>query len=342
MTVETAILVGAGSIGKRHAKILVERYRRLVIVDPNADSRQWASDNLAGSVETYGDLSDGLRAVDGALSTAVVATLGPLHRDNVSRLIGHGIRRIYCEKPLASSVADGYFLADLSATSGTRLVVGLQRRFSGLVDQVRTYARDHLGGEPVSIVGHGGAQCLITTGMHWVDLAIDIFGGFPHRVGGLGNADRMNPRGSDLDVWQGTATWEFSDDRLLTLTYSNRSSVDGFLHIYCPLGRIDVCPDGVIRAYRRIDEEVERDPRITRTGEAVETGATVVQPPSVHPVLRALDELESTEPLSYTTTDGARSLECALGALVAFDSGMAVSLPMERSSEYYTRQWAVT
>ena len=339
---DTAILVGAGSIGKRHTRIMVERYHRIVVVDPSEDTHRWVADNLAGFVELYDNLSDGLCEVDGTQSTAVVATLGPLHRDNVSRLIEHGIRRIYCEKPLASSVADGYFLSDLSATTGTRLVVGLQRRFSGLVDQIRTYAREHLGGEPVSIVGHGGAQCLITTGMHWVDLAVDIFGGFPHRVGGLGSADRMNPRGSDLDVWQGTAIWEFSDGRLLTLTYSNRSSVDGILHIYCPLGRIDVCPDGVIRAYRRNDDEVKRDPRITRTGEAVETGATVVLPPTVHPVVRALDELESTEPLSYSTTDGARSLECALGALAAVDSGVAVNLPMDQSSEYYTRQWAVT
>jgi len=342
MAAETAILVGAGSIGKRHAKIMAERYRRLVVVDPSADSRQWALDNLVGLVETHGELSDGLRVVDGPQTTAVVATLGPLHRDNVSRLVEHGVRRIYCEKPLASSVADGYFLADLSETTGTRLVVGLQRRFSGLVDQVLNYAQEHLGGKPVSIVGHGGAQCLITTGMHWIDLAIDIFGGFPHRVAGLGSADQMNPRGADLDVWQGTATWEFSEGRLLTLTYSNHSSADGFLHIYCPLGRIDVCPDGIIRGYRRNDDEVERDPRITRTGEAVETGATVVQPPTIHPVARALDELESTKPLSYSTVDGARSLECALGALAAFDYGRAVSLPMERTSEYYTRQWAVT
>lgn len=339
---DTAILVGAGSIGKRHTRIMVERYRRLVVVDPSEDTHRWVADNLAGFVELYDNLSDGLHVVDGSLSTAVVATLGPLHRDNVSHLIDHGIRRIYCEKPLASSVADGYFLAELSRRTGTRLVVGLQRRFSGLVDQVRTFARNHLGGEPVSIVGHGGAQCLITTGMHWVDLAVDIFGGFPRRVGGLGSADRMNPRGSDLDVWQGSATWEFSEGRHLTLTYSNYSSVDGFLNVYCPLGRIDVCPDGIIRAYRRNDDEVKRDPRITRTGEAVETGATVVLPPTVHPVVRALDELESTEPLSYSTTDGARSLECALGALAAFDSGVAVNLPMDQSSEYYTRQWAVT
>jgi len=152
----------------------------------------------------------------------------------------------------------------------------------------------------------------------------------------------MNPRGTDLDVWQGTAVWQFSSGRLLTLTYSNHTSVDGFLSIYCPRGRVDICPDGVIRAFRRDDAEVERDPRITRTGEAVVVDAQVFAPPSVHPVARALDELESDGPLTYSTRDAARSLECALAALVAFESRCTVPLPLEKSSEYYSRQWAVT
>jgi predicted dehydrogenase len=338
----TGLLVGAGSIGKRHAKVMADRYSILHVVDPSEQSRAWASETFGSQAVTHGNLDGALRQIGSADVTAVVATLGPLHRENVSRLIDHGVRRIYCEKPLASSIEDGHHLAELAEHTSTRVIVGLQRRYSTLVDQILQFSRHHLGGEPVSIVGHGGAQCLITTGMHWVDLAVDLFRGFPSAVSGLGSADRMNPRGTDLDVWQGTAVWQFSSGRLLTLTYSNHTSVDGFLSIYCPRGRVDICPDGVIRAFRRDDAEVERDPRITRTGEAVVVDAQVFAPPSVHPVARALDELESDGPLTYSTRDAARSLECALAALVAFESRRTVPLPLEKSSEYYSRQWAVT
>jgi predicted dehydrogenase len=338
----TGLLVGAGSIGKRHAKVMADRYSILHVVDPSEQSRAWASETFGSQAVTHGNLDGALRQIGSADVTAVVATLGPLHRENVSRLIDHGVRRIYCEKPFASSIEDGHHLAGLAEHTSTRVIVGLQRRYSTLVDQILQFSRHHLGGEPVSIVGHGGAQCLITTGMHWVDLAVDLFRGFPSAVSGLGSADRMNPRGTDLDVWQGTAVWQFSSGRLLTLTYSNHTSVDGFLSIYCPRGRVDICPDGVIRAFRRDDAEVERDPRITRTGEAVVVDAQVFAPPSVHPVARALDELESDGPLTYSTRDAARSLECALAALVAFESRRAVPLPLEKSSEYYSRQWAVT
>ncbi|MGA0036676.1 MAG: Gfo/Idh/MocA family protein [Ilumatobacteraceae bacterium] len=338
----TGLLVGAGSIGKRHAKVMADRYSTLHIVDPSEQSRAWATETFGSQVVTHDNLDGALTQIGSADVTAVVATLGPVHRDNVSSLIEHGVRRIYCEKPFASSIADGHQLADLAERTSTRVIVGLQRRYSTLVDQILQFARDHLGGEPVSIVGHGGAQCLITTGMHWVDLGIDLFKGFPSVVSGLGSADRMNPRGTDLDVWQGTAVWQFSSGRLLTLTYSNHTSVDGFLSVYCPRGRVDICPDGVIRAFRRDDAEVDRDPRVTRTGEAFALDAQVFVPPTVHPVARALDELESDRALTYATRDAARSLECALAALVAFESKQTVSLPVDPTSEYYSRQWAVT
>lgn len=338
----TGLLVGAGSIGKRHAKVMADRYSTLHIVDPSEQSRAWATETFGTQVVTHGNLDGALAQIGSTDVTAVVATLGPVHRDNVSSLIEHGVRRIYCEKPFASSIADGHQLTDLAERTSTRVIVGLQRRYSTLVDQILQFARDQLGGEPVSIVGHGGAQCLITTGMHWVDLAIDLFKGFPSAVSGLGSAHRMNPRGTDLDVWQGTAVWQFSSGRLLTLTYSNHTSVDGFLSVYCPRGRVDICPDGVIRAFRRDDAEVDRDPRVTRTGEAFALDAQVFVPPTVHPVARALDELESDRALTYATRDAARSLECALAALVAFESKQTVSLPVDPTSEYYSRQWAVT
>ena len=155
----TGLLVGAGSIGKRHAKVMADRYSILHVIDPSEQSRAWASETFGSQAVTHGNLDGALRQIGSADVTAVVATLGPLHRENVSRLIDHGVRRIYCEKPFASSIEDGHHLAELAEHTSTRVIVGLQRRYSTLVDQILQFSRHHLGGEPVSIVGHGGAQC---------------------------------------------------------------------------------------------------------------------------------------------------------------------------------------
>ncbi len=336
------LLVGVGSIGRRHGRLMSERYEQLIVVDPNPQSRDWAVDNLGEHVHAFHGLDEGLAAIGSRKSTAVIATIGPLHRAVVEQVVGHGIKHIYCEKPLATSIADGYHIAELATSTKTRLIVGIQRRFNGLVQQIREFAIGHLGGEPVAIVGHGGAHCLITTGMHWVDLAIDIFGEFPSSVSGSGSPDLINPRGANLDFWQGTAVWAFSRGRMLTLSYSNQSSVDGYLQIYCPRGRIDICPDGSVRGFSRDQREIEQDPRVTRTGEATPVSDAVFTSPLVHPFLSALDQLELGADLSYTVDDAARSLESTLAALIAIETGCRINLPVQRSDTYFTKTWAVT
>lgn len=341
-TKHIGLLVGAGSIGKRHARLMSERFDRLVVVDPSETSRDWITSNLGGHVHVVPTLDDGLHAVGTTSTIAVVATIGPMHFVQVEELINSGIRHIYCEKPLATSIADGHSIADLAARSGTRLTVGIQRRFNGLAEQIRRFATANLGGLPVSLVGHGGAHCLITTGMHWVDLAIDVFGEFPLSVSGMGKADLINPRGADLEFWQGTTAWTFSSGRMLSLTYSNQTSVDGYLHIYCPQGRIDIGPDGSVRGYRRDRREVELDSRVTRTGDVHELTEPVFVAPSTHPFIFALEELESDLPLRYSASDAARSLECTLAALVSIETGRTTQLPIDKSDTYYRRTWAVT
>lgn len=338
----TGLLVGAGSIGKRHGRLLSERYGRVVVVDPDPRTHEWVVGNLGGHVQIVSTLDEGLAAIGSQKSIAVIATIGPLHHAQVARVVDHGIRHVYCEKPLATSIADGYSLAELAASSETRLTVGIQRRFNGLARRIREFAVANLGGEPVAMIGHGGAHCLVTTGMHWVDLAADIYNEFPTLVSGTGSSDKINPRGADLDFWQGTAMWTFSHGRMLTLSYSNQTSVDGYLHVYCPQGRIDIGPDGSVRGYSRDQREVNQDPRVTRTGEATEVDDPVFVPPAVHPVLCALEELESTSPLSYSAHDAARSLESTLAALIAIETECTTRLPVESSDPYYRKVWAVT
>ena len=338
----TGLLVGAGSIGRRHGKFMAERYGRLVVVDPNPSSCDWVMSNLGGGVVAVPTLEEGLAAIGSSKSIAVIATIGPLHHTQVEQVVEHGIRHVYCEKPITTSIADAYNLAELVASTGTRLTVGIQRRFNGLAQQIRHFATTYLGGEPVSIIGHGGAHCLVTTGMHWVDLAVDLFDEFPSCVSGSGSTDLINPRGTHLDFWQGVAVWKFSQGRMLSLNYSNHTSVDGYLHIYCPQGRIDICPDGSVRGYSRDKREIEQDPRITRTGDVTEVPNAVFVAPSTHPFVRALEELESESLLSYSVHDAVRSLESTLAALIAIETGCMTQLPIEKSGGYYTRTWAVT
>ena len=232
-------------------------------------------------------------------------------------------------------------LADRSVRDNIRFTVGLQRRRSGLVPQLLEAAEKHLGGLPVAIVGHGGAQCLMTTGMHWIDLAIDVFGEAPTSVTAIAEPDMINPRGKDLEMWAGVAGWSFSRGRYLSLTYSNLSSVEGTLHMYCPTGRLDVAPSGDWQMYQRDAEQIKNDPRITRVGEATFQPRFVVANPTIHPTLIALNELDSDCELSYTSQDALVSLDAAIGALISAQTNKAVSFPITES-DLVAKEWAIS
>ena len=337
------LLIGAGSMGKRHAKVLAQKYPKVIVVDRDPALEAWVMQELRQQDMFVPDVESALSKVGANCGqvTAIIATLGPDHVATFNRLVDAGVKRILCEKPLSNSLANARQMVDRSVRDNVRFTVGLQRRRSGLVPQLLEAAEKHLGGLPVAIVGHGGAHCLMTTGMHWIDLAIDIFGEAPTSVTALAEPDMINPRGKDLEMWAGVAGWSFSRGRYLSLTYSNLSSVEGTLHMYCPTGRLDVAPSGDWQMYRRDAEQIKNDPRITRVGEASFQPDFVVANPTVHPTLVALDELDSDCELSYTSQDALVSLDAAIGALISAQTNKAVSFPIT-VSDLVAKEWAVS
>ena len=337
------LLVGAGSMGKRHAKILIQKYPQVIVVDRDRAIGDWVKLELRDQDRFFQTLESALADIAETSSqiTAIIATQGPSHFPIFNQLVDAGVKRILCEKPLANSIDHAQQMVDRAVREDVRFSVGMQRRRSGLVPQLLAAAEKYLGGRHVGIVGHGGAQCLITTGMHWIDLAIDIFGEAPVAVSAIAEPDLINPRGQDLEMWAGVAGWSFSGGRYLSLTYSNLSSVEGMLHIYCPTGRLDVTPNGDFLMYQRDAGQIQNDSRITRVGEAfISTEFDVIDPPT-HPTLLALTELDSSDELSYSSQDALISLTAALGALCSAQSNASVVFPLTEGN-CLRKEWAVS
>ena len=199
-----------------------------------------------------------------------------------------------------------------------------------------------LGGLPTAVNAHGGAQCLITTGTHWLDLTCDLFGAVPNQVSALLSAERINPRGTSLEMWQGGATWKFDDGRTLTMSYNNKSSADGQVQVYFPLGRIDLNSDGTMIVFGRNMDEVARDGRITRVGDLVERGPMDTTGLSANPVALALEELVDGGAMTYPLRTASAVAEAALGALIASHEGKTLDLPVASDHPLFAHRWAVT
>jgi predicted dehydrogenase len=340
---QIGLLIGAGSMGKRHAKVLIEKYASIVVVDRDAAIGEWVKQELRAQDRYFPDLTSALAEIGDACThvTAIIATLGPHHFAAFNQLVDHGVRRILCEKPLSNSIASARKMVERATSDGVRLTVGLQRRRNRLVPQLHAAAEKYLGGRPVAIVGHGGAHCLITTGMHWIDLAIDLFEDAPITVSAVAAPDFINPRGKDLEMWAGVAGWSFSGGRYLSLTYSNLSSVEGMLHMYCPNGRLDVAPSGEIQMFERNADQIARDPRMTRVGEAILKPEFQIAAPEEHPTMTALRELDSQDDLSYSATDALISLEAAIGALISAQDKHSVTFPIIENDSL-NNEWAIS
>lgn len=101
-----------------------------------------------------------------------VATSDDRHADIVVEAAERGVRAIFCEKPLATTLEDADRMIDACERAGTILSVDHTRRWSALYHTVRERVRDGAVGELRQIVGvlGGPRAMLFRNGTHLVDL----------------------------------------------------------------------------------------------------------------------------------------------------------------------------
>lgn len=342
----SALVVGIGSVGRRHARRLADRGLRLVVVDPSPDARRWAQAQLPADTVTASTLAEalGTMGAEAASAIGVIANWGPDHAPTFHALVDAGFRRVLCEKPLANSPAAARAMAQRAEREGVTMTFGTYLRYTGVAAFLRQQLEAHAGGPPVMVAVHGGAQCLVTNGIHLLDLACALFDAEPTAVWSDAVDGRLNPRSPDLGFWAGTAVWSFPNGRSATITLTNASSVASAMHVYGPAGRVDLAyplaDAGAITVGARDPREIARDPRVTRTGEltllktfvrgaAPERDGTDVQ----------LDELTGAAPPSYPPARAAAVLEALLAALASSAEGRRIDLPLSPDDPAFERAW---
>ncbi len=344
--VESSLLVGYGSIGRWHAPVLRKMFPSLTIVETKEAAREQAALACPGGrvVPALRDLD----AVGFSFGTclAVIATWGPSHAGLFHELVDRGVRMVFCEKPLAASVADAAAMVRRSESEGVSLGVHHFLRYHGFAEALRGVAVELQLGDPVSLVVEGGAACLVTNGLHWVDFASALFGEGPRRVVSTARGLRINPRSPDLMIYGGTAIWSFGGDREAVISLSERSSLALTARIYFRDAVLETEGDVEHVVIRRRDRSaLERYPAITRTGPAVET-LFEGRLPGTRTFNEGLEAaLAETVAGAVTTSPGAAGVEAVsscIGALLAARNGAAVDLPIAEDSPEGSEPWPIS
>lgn len=339
-----AILVGYGSIGRRHAPILKTMFDRLAVVDPNPKALQDANHTLSPVVVVPGLAELGPEWLSDR-TLAVIATWGPSHAQIFDQLVDAGLRQIVCEKPLAHSIRAGHQMLHRAQREEVSLGVNQSGRYIRRAIGIDSLAKQFNLGPPSSCVVHGGATCIVTTGIHYIDLASELFEAAPRSVVSSVRGEAINPRSASLGYYGGTAIWSYDGGREAILSMSNLSSVTPMIHIYYRDAVIEVRRLQNVIVKRRDMEAVARFPSVTRAGPADEVvfEGTI---PHVVPLEEAFStlyrEVLDKRLVTCRPQDGLSALEACIGALSAGETGDRVLLPIDPDSEAGQREWPIS
>jgi myo-inositol 2-dehydrogenase / D-chiro-inositol 1-dehydrogenase len=122
-------LIGSGRMGAFHAETVARRlpHARLAAV---ADPAPGAADRLAGALgadRAYTDVAEVW--ADPSVEAVVIAAPARSHADLVVAAAAAG-KAVFCEKPMAVTLADADRAIDAARTAGVVLQVGFNRRFA--------------------------------------------------------------------------------------------------------------------------------------------------------------------------------------------------------------------
>ena len=343
-TAVNGIVLGYGSVGRAHAAELASMTSALAILDVKEAARAHALAAYASGIICCRLEELDREAVDWASAVAVIATWGPSHAELFHALADRGVRRILCEKPLACSLAQAQGMVRRARTEGIALGVHHVFRYAGFAAALRELAQTHALGSPVSLVVHGGAAGLIMNGIHFIDLACELFGP-PRHVISTAHGEPIEPRNQDLLFYGGTIVWSFDGGREVVVAFSNDCSIKWTVRIYFRDAFVDLGPDRRVLLMRRDPDAVTKAPAVTRTGAATQR---LFEGPL--PGVRTKEEairaaLRDVMEGGATICPGEVSLEAlsaCVGALAASAERRAVELPIDPASHWGQMVWPFT
>ncbi len=222
------LLVGLGSIGRKHLSSLNHYYpdADIFVIDPAYPPGNQTINSISFLV--IEEIPFSISAND----IAIVANWGPDHFNSFLELVEAGFTRILIEKPLADSLHELRKIEEICFQNEIVLSVNHSWHFEGLASRIQSLSNSLALGAPVMLTAYGGARCISTAGSHIIHLANQLFASPPLAISGLGRSDFINPRNASLSFYEGVFSFSYPGKQMLSITYSNSSSVTGDVLIY--------------------------------------------------------------------------------------------------------------
>ena len=145
-------------MGALHARAMasLEEYELVAVCDIRKEVAEAIADELG--CEVYTDYDAMLAEV--RPDVVAIATPTYLHAEMAFKAIEAGVRGIYCEKPMATNLADARKMVELCRERGIALAVNHQRRLSAVHYKMRRLLEEGAIGEVYLIRGSCGGDVM--------------------------------------------------------------------------------------------------------------------------------------------------------------------------------------
>jgi hypothetical protein len=226
---KSAILYGCGSIGKRHLAELDRFCEKMIVIENNVEVREKIESQYGQKLRAFKSVEE---VTDNDFDVAVISTWGPDHLEHFEDLSILKPKFVLFEKPLESSLVKIDRIEEKIQNMGIPAAVNFHLRFSPLRERLLELLQGNYYGDITNISVTGGAKCMSTNGIHWLDFVSCLIGEQPKSVFADLDFKKINPRAKDLNFIGGVSVWRYTQDKTLTIDFSNRSYSDLTMDIY--------------------------------------------------------------------------------------------------------------
>ncbi len=237
------LIYGCGVHGERLLKLLLKFDLSISIYEPQTERGEFLQ-------QTYPDLNIHNDLIDvendskkETYEYACVLNWGPDHYQSVEYLKKIGTKKVFIEKPLVTSREELNLIKNLFSEN-FQIYSNLPRKYSNLEKKFFEFNKHYNLTGPYQIIVHAGAKGIVTTGIHYIDIANQAFSSLPEKVFGFGDSLKINPRNKEFDYWGGVLSWNYSNNRSLTIGFNNKSKMDTHIEIYFDFAKLSIDEDG--------------------------------------------------------------------------------------------------
>lgn len=345
MSKKNICLVGLGSIGLTHLEHISNKFNDILIIDKDIEVVEKA-EKLLGSKKFY--FATNIKNINKelGLNYAVIANWGPDHFKTLEFLQYLGIKNYIIEKPITDSIADLLKIKRLRDKNSLKIFVNFQWTNSPLLDIIKKVNVKFKLGRLVIVNVTGGAKCIATNGIHYLDLANRLFSSNPIQViSNLYNSE-INPRRKDFLFLGGAASWEYLGDRYLNINFSNQSRISPSMEMIFEFGVGTIKGNNLV--IERLDNKsLLKYPSITKTfypSKVVYNGRAFTFSDNTDGLSLIYKKFIKSNRNEDNFEDSFNSTLDFFGALVSNEKKRKISLQLKYSkfSHIYNKKWGIS